>query len=158
MIRGVMLPCHPRSASSSTRQVRSLAGTCWCLGWRWHPPLEGARNHCQRAVQCVAEVICQVGVKPGEEEVLGPTNKWFCAQAYGRKIEDEAELWKHFIQKRGAADFARRWKEAMSELNRYYCYLAHGGEIHDEVILWRHYTAHCDNGPGGSRGDHACSR
>ena len=68
------------------------------------------------------------------------------------------ELWKYFIQKRGATDFARRWREAMSELNRYYCYLAYRREIHDEVVLWRYYTTHCDKGAGGPRGDRACSR
>ena len=92
------------------------------------------------------------------EEVLGPTNKWFCAQAYGRNIDHPEELWKYFIQKRGAADFAHRWKEAMSELNRYYCYLAHGREICDEEMLWRYYNENRHKGNGESRGDHVCSR
>jgi hypothetical protein len=75
-------------------------------------------------------------------EVFGPENRWFCSEAYGRKVDDGELLLKYYIKSGGAADFAARYDEAMGMLNRWYCSEFYGREIHDPRILWEYYMRH----------------
>jgi hypothetical protein len=74
-----------------------------------------------------------------QAEVLGPDNRWFCSQSHGRPIDQPELLWCYFIRSGGAADFARRWNEAMSAANRWFCSESHGRAIADEETLWAYY-------------------
>jgi hypothetical protein len=76
-------------------------------------------------------------------EVLGQENRWYCSQKHGRRVEEEEELWKHFILYGGAAEFSRRFNEAMSDLNRWYCSESHRRDVRDPLMLWDYYTNHC---------------
>ena len=40
-------------------------------------------------------------------EALGPVNRWYCAQRYGREITDPEALLRHYITHGGASGFAR---------------------------------------------------
>ena len=75
-------------------------------------------------------------------EILGHDNRWYCAQFYGRRIDDPDTLAEHFCKNGGAADFARRYDEAMGEDNRWFCAQFYGREITDVVILWRYYMTY----------------
>jgi hypothetical protein len=75
-------------------------------------------------------------------EALGEKNRWFCSQAYGRKIEDQDTLLAYFIRNGGAADFKKRYDQAMGEDNRWYCSEFYGREIQDPQILWEYYIDH----------------
>ncbi|CAA9409776.1 MAG: hypothetical protein AVDCRST_MAG64-2240 [uncultured Phycisphaerae bacterium] len=72
-------------------------------------------------------------------EAFGPVNRWFCAQAYGRPVDDPETLLVYFIRSGGAADFAARFDAAMGPLNRWYCSEFHGRDIRDPEILWNYY-------------------
>ena len=74
-------------------------------------------------------------------EALGPVNRWFCSQAYGRAVSDPELLLKYYIKSGGAADFALRYDEAMSALNRWFCSEFHRREIHDPETLWNYYMS-----------------
>ena len=76
-------------------------------------------------------------------EVMGPVNRWFCAQAYGREVDDPETLWVHFIRNGGAEDFAFRFDQAMGPHNRWFCSEFHGHDIHDPEILWNYYMNAC---------------
>ena len=41
-------------------------------------------------------------------EALGPVNRWYCSQFYGREITDPDELVEYYIKHGGAEAFARR--------------------------------------------------
>jgi hypothetical protein len=41
-------------------------------------------------------------------EALGPVNRWFCSQCYGREVTDPDELLEYYIKHGGAEAFARR--------------------------------------------------
>lgn len=73
-------------------------------------------------------------------EAFGPVNRWFCSQAYGRPIDDPETLLVHFIKSGGAADFARRYEQAMSAENRWYCSEFYGRDIRDPETLWDYYA------------------
>jgi hypothetical protein len=75
-------------------------------------------------------------------EMLGHDNKWYCAEYYGRMIENEDVLAEYYIRTGGAIDFDRRFIEAMSLENRYYCSQFYGRDIRDPVILWEYYMTH----------------
>jgi hypothetical protein len=80
-------------------------------------------------------------------EAFGDKNRWFCSQAYGRKIEDREVLLSYYIKNGGAADFKKRYDQAMGEKNRWYCSEFYGREILDRQILWEYYL---DHNPGGA--------
>ena len=73
-------------------------------------------------------------------EALGPDNRWYCAQHYGRDIHDPEVLLRYFVRSGGAADFARRYSEALSHSNRWFCSEFYGREICDEEVLWDYYV------------------
>lgn len=75
-------------------------------------------------------------------EILGPDNRWFCAQFYNRRVDDPDTLAEHFCKNGGAADFARRFNEAMGKDNRWFCSEHYGREITDPVVLWRYYMTY----------------
>lgn len=77
-------------------------------------------------------------------EALGPDNRWFCSQAFGRPIDDAETLLVYFIKSGGARDFAERYAEAMASPNRWYCSEHFGREIHDEETLWKYYCRSCE--------------
>jgi hypothetical protein len=74
-------------------------------------------------------------------EALGPDNRYFCSQFYGREIKDPETLIGYFIDQGGAADFAERFDEAMGELNRWYCSEHHCKPITDPPTLWKYYMS-----------------
>lgn len=41
------------------------------------------------------------------EEAMGPVNKWFCSQHYGKEITDPETLMRYYIEHGGAAAFRR---------------------------------------------------
>src|SRR5690349_11991865 len=84
------------------------------------------------------------------EEAFGPVNRWYCAQAYGEKIEDREKLLIYFVRSGGAADFARRFDEAMGPVNRWYCSEFHGRDIRDPELLWNYYMKYFENRAGGN--------
>lgn len=74
-------------------------------------------------------------------EALGPDNRWFCAQALGKTVDDPETLLKYFIKSGGAEDFAARFDEAMGPLNRWYCSEHYECEISSPEILWKYYIS-----------------
>jgi hypothetical protein len=76
------------------------------------------------------------------EEALGSHNRWFCSQFHRREIRNPEILLSYFIRSGGAADFARRYNQAMSPLNRWYCSEFHARPIDDPEILWNYYINH----------------
>jgi hypothetical protein len=80
-------------------------------------------------------------------EAFGPVNRWYCAQAHGRPVDDPETLLVHFIRAGGAADFAARYDEAMGPLNRWYCSEFYGREVRDPETLWDYYMQ--SRQPGG---------
>ena len=74
-------------------------------------------------------------------EALGPVNRWYCSQAFGRPVDDPDALLVYFIKSGGAADFAARYDAAMGPLNRWYCSEFYGREITDPNILWNYYMS-----------------
>lgn len=72
-------------------------------------------------------------------EALGPLNRWFCSEAYGREIDDAELLLIYYIKSGGAADFARRYGQALGTLNRWYCSEYYRRDIRDPQILWDYY-------------------
>jgi len=75
-------------------------------------------------------------------EAFGPTNRWFCSEAFGREIDDPELLLIYYIRSGGAADFARRYDQAMGTQNRWYCSEFYRREIRDPGILWDYYMHH----------------
>ena len=75
-------------------------------------------------------------------EVLGPDNRWYCSQTHGRPVEDPETLWIYFIRSGGAADFARRYADAMSAANRWFCSEHFGYQVDDPELLWHYYMRH----------------
>ena len=75
-------------------------------------------------------------------EAFGPTNRWFCSEAFGREIDDPELLLIYYIRSGGAADFAIRFDQAMDLLNRWYCSEFHCRDIRDPQILWDYYINH----------------
>jgi len=75
------------------------------------------------------------------EEALGPVNKWFCGQMYGRRIDDPETLMEYFARY-GAEDFARRFLEAIGDDNRLYCSQHYGRDVRDVKVLWEYYMSH----------------
>ena len=75
-------------------------------------------------------------------EAFGPINRWFCSEAYGREIDDQELLLIYYIRSGGAADFARRYDQAMDLLNRWYCSEYYCRDIRDPHILWEYYMNH----------------
>jgi len=69
-------------------------------------------------------------------EAFGPLNRWFCSEAYRRKIDDAETLLIYYIQSGGAEDFATRHEQAMGTLNRWYCSEFYRRDIRDPEILW----------------------
>jgi len=76
------------------------------------------------------------------DEAFGATNRWYCSQAYGRKIDDPELLLTYYIKSGGAAVFARKWDQAMGTQNRWYCSEFYGRDIRDPEILWEYYLDH----------------
>ena len=80
-------------------------------------------------------------------EALGPVNRWFCSQAYGRPVDDPETLLVYYIRNGGAADFANRFEQATGPVNRWYCSQHHGRDVSEPELLWeyflRQYRAHC---------------
>ena len=73
-------------------------------------------------------------------EAFGSENRWFCSEAYGRKVDDEDLLLTYYIKSGGALDFANRFDVAMGKLNRWYCSEFYGRDIRDPEILWDYFT------------------
>ena len=84
-------------------------------------------------------------------EALGPLNRWFCSEAHGRAIHDEDLLLVYYIKSGGAADFARRYDQAMSMLNRWYCSEFYRREIRDPKVLWDYYMKYAPAGAVGRK-------
>jgi hypothetical protein len=72
-------------------------------------------------------------------DALGPVNRWYCSQAFGRPINDPELLVIYFIRSGGAIDFANRYEQAMGAMNRWYCSEFYGRDIRDPEILWDYY-------------------
>ena len=72
-------------------------------------------------------------------EAHGPVNRWYCAQFYRREISDLELLMRYFIRSGGAADFDRRYREAMSLENRWFCSEFHRRDVREEPVLWSYY-------------------
>ena len=77
------------------------------------------------------------------DEAFGPVNRWYCAQAYGRPVNEPELLLIYFIKSGGAADFASRYDDAMGPLNRWYCSEFYGRDIGDPEALWNYYMKTC---------------
>src|SRR5437763_13210375 len=75
-------------------------------------------------------------------EALGSTNRWYCAQFYGREIHDKEILLAYFIKHGGADDFAVRFNNAMSKENRWFCSEHYRRDISDPETLWHYYITH----------------
>jgi hypothetical protein len=82
-------------------------------------------------------------------EAFGPTNRWFCSEAYRREIDDPELLLIYYIKSGGAADFARRYDQAMAMPNRWYCSEFYNRDIRDPQILWEYYMSHATAGAEG---------
>jgi hypothetical protein len=87
-------------------------------------------------------------------EALGPVNRWFCSQTYGREVSNPDLLMKYYVKNGGADDFSDRWAEAMDAPNRWYCSEFYGREICDPQTLWDYYVEHAparaaENAAGG---------
>lgn len=82
-------------------------------------------------------------------EALGPINRWFCSEAHGRAVDDQELLLVYYIRSGGAADFARRYDQAMSTLNRWYCSEFYRREIRDPKTLWDYYMEYAPAGAVG---------
>jgi len=76
-------------------------------------------------------------------EALGPVNRWYCSQAFGKPINNDELLLAYFIKSGGATDFAIRYKNAMGPENRWYCSEYYRREIRDPEILWNYYMGYC---------------
>lgn len=74
------------------------------------------------------------------EEACGPMNRYFCSLASGRPVTDREALLCHFIKSGGAADFAIRYRQAMSDANRWYCSEYMGYNVTDPETLWNYYN------------------
>jgi hypothetical protein len=74
------------------------------------------------------------------EEAHGPLNRYYCSLATGKPVTDAEALMCYFIRSGGAADFAIRFRYAMSDTNRWYCSEYFGYEVTDPAILWDYYT------------------
>jgi len=72
-------------------------------------------------------------------EALGPDNRWYCSQCFGRPIDDAEILLIYFIKSGGAKDFAARYNAAMSAENRWYCSEYFGYDIRDPEVLWEYF-------------------
>jgi hypothetical protein len=79
-------------------------------------------------------------------EALGPLNRWYCSQAYGRPVDDPELLLTYFIKSGGAADFADRYAQATGPINRWYCSEFYRREVRDDETLWNYYVNHCTAG------------
>jgi hypothetical protein len=79
-------------------------------------------------------------------EALGPVNRWYCSQAYGRPVDDPQLLLTYFIKSGGAANFADRYAQAMGPINRWYCSEYYRREVRDDETLWNYYLNHCTAG------------
>jgi hypothetical protein len=77
-------------------------------------------------------------------EAFGPTNRWFCSEAYGRQIDDPELLLIYYIKSGGAEDFDERYNQAMGLENRWYCSEFYCRDIRDPEILWDYYTNHAN--------------
>jgi len=87
-------------------------------------------------------------------EALGPLNRWYCSQAYGRPVDDPELLLIYFIKSGGAGDFADRYAQAMGPINRWYCSEFYRHEVRDDETLWNYYVNHCTDGlPHGRPGE-----
>ncbi len=84
--------------------------------------------------------MASVRVRMQEAEVLGQVNQWYCSQAYCRCVREPEQLWIYFIKSGGAADFAKRWDEAMSPANRWFCSEFYGRPVGDAQLLWDYYN------------------
>ena len=83
------------------------------------------------------------------DEAFGPVNRWYCAQAYGRPVDDREVLLIYFIRSGGARDFASRYEQAMGPLNRWYCSEFYGRDIREPETLWNYYAKTCASGSHG---------
>jgi len=83
-------------------------------------------------------------------EALGPVNRWFCSEAYGKEIDDPDVLLTYFIKSGGAANFSGRYGRAMGTLNRWYCSEFYRRDIRDPQILWEYYMNHSPDRPAGT--------
>lgn len=92
------------------------------------------RDHDRRLMEC----RCHIQFT----EAFGPTNRWFCSEYHGKKIEDRETLLTYYIKSGGAEDFAQRFEQAMGEKNRWFCAEFYGREINDPEILWEYYIEH----------------
>jgi hypothetical protein len=84
-------------------------------------------------------------------EALGAVNRWYCSQAYGRRIDDPDLLLTYFIKSGGAADFAARFDEAMGAVNRWYCSEHYRRDIRAPEVLWNYYSSRGAPGSGVSQ-------
>jgi hypothetical protein len=91
-------------------------------------------------------------------EAFGPINRWFCSEAYGREITDPELLLIYYIKSGGAADFARRFNQAMDKQNRWYCSQFHCRDVRDPVVLWEYYMNHTPARPLGKNPQHEFNR
>jgi hypothetical protein len=79
-------------------------------------------------------------------EAVGPVNRWYCSQAYCRRVEDPELLLVYFIKSGGAKDFGDRFEKAMGALNRWYCSEFYARDIRDPEILWDYYVNYSADG------------
>ena len=75
-------------------------------------------------------------------EAFGPINRWFCSEAFGQEINDPDLLLTYYIKSGGAADFARRYDQAMGRENRWFCSQFYDRDVRDPQTLWEYYTTH----------------
>lgn len=73
-------------------------------------------------------------------EARGPLNRYYCSLAMGKPVEDDETLMRYFIRSGGAADFAIRYRQALSDANRWYCSEYFGFQVTDPEMLWDYYT------------------
>jgi hypothetical protein len=86
-------------------------------------------------------------------EALGPDNKFFCSCYFCREVTDADTLLMYFVRSGGAADFARRWNQAMSDDNRWFCSMYYNQPVRDERTLWIYYMRNrSDNRDKGKSG------
>lgn len=85
--------------------------------------------------------MTRIRVRLQLSEALGPVNRWYCAQAYGRPIDDPEVLLSYFIKSGGAANFAVRFTEAMGPENRWFCSEHHCQDVQSPELLWQYYLS-----------------
>ena len=59
-------------------------------------------------------------------------------------MHDPEVLVCYYVKSGGAADFARRFEEAMGDDNRYFCSEFYNREIWDPEVLWEYYMSHAN--------------